>query len=125
MTRGSPQPESAPTPSPHPFSAKLIAQSLDFLAAQTQGNPDYILTLAQPLCIFLEAPSPSGGKFWSGIVMEIGLSMRWGKMASQGQVKHIPLRSCRQHNAVLELKHRALEKLAKGYVIAPHRTVLP
>jgi len=57
--------------------------------------------------------------------MEIGLSMRWGKLTSQGQVKHITLKACRQHNAVLELKHRALEKLAKGYVIDPHRTVLP
>jgi predicted DNA-binding WGR domain protein len=107
------------------FSAKLIVQTLDALAQHTQGNPDHLLSLPQFPRIALESPSTSGGKFWLGVAMETGISVRWGKTGTNGTVKHIPLSQCYADNPVLELKTRILSKLNKGYDIIPHETVLP
>lgn len=107
------------------YSAKLITQTLDTLAAQTHGNPDYLLTLQEYPRIALEAPSPSGGKFWIGAATENGLDIRWGKYGTAGATKHIPLAQCKQNNSVLELKTRSLGKISKGYDILPHDTQLP
>ncbi len=120
------QDAAAPSSSGHnPFSAKLIVQTLDALAQHAQGNPDHLLTLPQFPRIALESPSASGGKFWLGVAMETGISVRWGKTGTNGTVKHIPLSQCAQGNPVRELKTRILSKLAKGYDIIPHETVLP
>lgn len=110
---------------PHPYSAKLITQTLDALAIHTQTNPDHLLTLPDFPRIALEAPTASGGKFWVGSAMETGISIRWGKIGTAGTVKHIPISQCNQKNPVLELKSRTLSKLAKGYGIMPNETRLP
>lgn len=128
MTRNNAADQDAAVPpsSQHnPFSVKLIVQSLDSLAQHTQGNPDHLLSLTQFPRIALESPSSSGGKFWLGVAMESGISVRWGKSGTNGTVKHIPLSQCEQGNPVLELKTRILSKLNKGYDIIPHETVLP
>lgn len=120
------QGESIPQKTPvNPYGAKLIAQSLDALAVQTHGNPDYLLTLQEFPRIALEAPSSSGGKFWIGAATESGITIRWGKYGTAGTTKHIPLTQCKQNNSVLELKTRSLGKIAKGYDILPHDTQLP
>ena len=106
-------------------SISLISHSLNALAQQTQGNPDHLLTLPQFPRIALESPSSSGGKFWLGIAMETGISVRWGKQGTKGTVKHFPLILCERSNPVLELKKRAMSKLNKGYDLIPHETTLP
>jgi len=106
-------------------SIKLVTQSLNALAHQTQGNPDHLLTLSQFPRIALDSPSSSGGKFWLGIAMETGVSVRWGKQGTNGTVKHIPLILCEKSNPVLELKKRAMSKINKGYDIIPLETTLP
>ena len=129
MTRDIPaDPEDAAVPSParaNASSLKLIARSLDALAALTQNNPDYLLNLPQYPRIALEAPAASGGKFWLAAAMETGLSMRWGKLGSNGRVIHLPIGRCRKQNTVLELKARVLAKLRQGYDLIPHETILP
>ena len=67
----------------------------------------------------------SGATFWLGVAMDSGLSVRWGKIGTNGTIKHFALGKCRNNNPVLELKDRILGKLKKGYDIMPHETVLP
>jgi len=98
---------------------------LNALVPLTQNNPDHLLTLPDFPRIALESPSSSGGKFWVGVAMETGISVRWGKVGTSGTVKHFPLAQCEQGNPVLELKKRALSKVHKGYDIIPHETTLP
>ena len=107
------------------YSAKLISQTLDILSTHTRSNPDYLLALTQFPRIALESPSPSGGKFWLGVAMETGVSVRWGKLGTQGTVKHFPLTHCFDGDPSQELKRRVLEKINKGYDIIPHETILP
>lgn len=130
MTRDTAAVTDAAVPHIHPgtvnhSSIRLIEQSLGSLATHTQNNPDHLLTLPQFPRIALESPSSSGGKFWLGVAMETGVSVRWGKLGTNGTVKHIPLSRCEKGNPVLELKARILSKLHKGYDIIPHETVLP
>lgn len=129
MTRGNPaDPKDAAVPSSpqaNPYSVKLISQNLDVLASHTQNNPDYLFTLKEFPRIALQSPSSSGGKFWLGVAMETGVSIRWGKLGTQGTVQHLPLSRCQKQNPVLELKGRALHKLRNGYDIIPHETILP
>jgi predicted DNA-binding WGR domain protein len=108
-----------------PFSFKHISQYFDSLAAQSHNNPDHLLTLPQFPRVALESPSSSGGKFWLGVAMETGISVRWGKLGTNGTVKHIPLSQCRARNPSLELKRRILQKLDSGYDVIPHETILP
>ena len=72
-----------------------------------------------------ESPFASGGKFWLGVAMETGISVRWGKLGVNGTVKHIPITQCKNKNPVLELKHRLQNKMNNGYNIIPHETVVP
>lgn len=109
----------------NPYSIDLVEQYLSALASQVQTDPDYLLSLRQFPRIALESPSPTGGKFWLGVALETGLSMRWGKLGGQGTVRHVSARRCAQKNPVLELKKRVLQKLRSGYDIIPHETVLP
>lgn len=102
-----------------------ILQRLDQLTPAVQSNPDFLLQLPNFPKIALESPSPSGGKFWLGVAMETGISIRWGKDGAKGTVKHIPLIRCRNHNPVLELKHRFMDKMNSGYSIIIHETKLP
>ena len=90
-----------------------------------QNDPDFLLTLPEYPRIALESPSVSGGKFWLGVAMENGLSVRWGKMGTQGTLKHFPLDRCKNKNPVLELKHRFMSKINNGYTIMQHQTKLP
>lgn len=76
-------------------------------------------------CITLTSPSQSGGKFWQGIANEHGLTIRWGRIGTQGSTKHFPIAICQFHNPVEELKRRCLKKLHNGYDIDPHTTILP
>ena len=108
-----------------PFSFKLIKQYFDDLASHCHNNPDHLLSLPQFPRVALESPSPSGGKFWVGAAMETGVSIRWGKLGTNGTVKHIPLSRCAAYNSALELKRRILDKLDSGYDVIPHETILP
>ena len=121
-TAADPKDEAVPT---NTSSIKLVTQSLNALAHQAQGNPDHLLTLSQFPRIALESPSSSGGKFWLGVAMETGVSVRWGKQGTNGTVKHIPLSECDKGNPVLELKNRVMSKIKKGYDLIPHETTLP
>ena len=121
-TTADPKDEAVPT---NPPSIRLVTQSLNALAHQSQGNPDHLLTLSQFPRIVLESPSSSGGKFWLGIAMETGVSVRWGKLGTNGTVKHIPLSQCEKGNPVLELKNRVMSKHNKGYTLISHETTLP
>lgn len=102
-----------------------IIQRLDQIMAQVQSNPDLLLTLPEYPRIALESPSTSGGKFWLGVAMETGISVRWGKSGTQGTVKHIPIVQCKNNNPVLELKHRFMSKMNNGYSIIQHETKIP
>ena len=108
-----------------PFSFKLIKQYFDDLASHTHNNPDHLLTLPQFPRVALKSPSVSGGKFWVGAAMETGVSIRCGKLGTNGTVKHIPLSRCAARNSALELKQRILNKLDSGYDVIPHETILP
>ena len=90
-----------------------------------QANPDHILSLSQFPRIALEQSTPSGGKFWLGVPMESGVSIRWGKLGTRGTVKHIARSKCRDRNVARELLSRVLEKLHHGYNLIPYETVLP
>lgn len=102
------------------LTAPPVIQRLDQLIPSVQNHPDFLLTLPQYPRIALESPSVSGGKFWLGVAMENGLSIRWGKMGTQGTLKHFPLERCKNKNPVLELKHRFMGKMNSGYNIMPH-----
>ena len=108
-----------------PFSFKLIKQYFDDLASHTHNNPDHLLSLPQFPRVALKSPSVSGGKFWVGAALETGVSIRWGKLGTNGTVQHIPLSRCVACNPALELKRRILNKLDSGYDIIPHETILP
>lgn len=75
--------------------APPVLQRLDQLIPSVQNDPDSLLTLPEYPRIVLESPSVSGGKFWLGVAMENGLSVRWGKTGTQGTLKHFPLAKCR------------------------------
>lgn len=107
------------------LTAPPVLQHLDQLIPSVQSDPDFLLTLPQYPRIALESPSVSGGKFWLGVAMENGLSIRWGKMGTQGTLKHFPLQSCKHNNPVLELKNRFARKIKDGYTIIQHETKLP
>ena len=102
-----------------------ILQRLDQLIPAVQNDPDFLLTLPQYPRISLESPSASGGKFWLGVAMETGISVRWGKLGSNGTVKHIPAVQCKSSNPALELKNRLMNKMDNGYTIIPHETIVP
>lgn len=102
-----------------------IIQRLDQHIPAVQNDPDFLLSLPQYPRTALESPSASGGKFWLGVAMEIGVSVRWGKLGTNGTVKHIAIDQCKNKNPVLELKHRLLSKMSTGYTIIPHETVVP
>ena len=103
-----------------PLSSVWISLSL-----QSKGNPDFLLTLPEFPRIALESPSASGGKFWLGVVMESGVSIRWGRAGTAGTVKHFPLAQCKNNNPLLELKDRFMSKIGKGYNLNPHDTRIP
>ena len=105
--------------------APPVIQRLDQLIPSVQNDADFLLTLPEYPRIALESPSVSGGKFWLGVAMENGLSIRWGKMGTQGTMKHFSLNHCKNGNPVLELKHRFMGKMNTGYNIIPHETKLP
>lgn len=107
------------------LAAPPIVQRLDQLIPPVRNNPDFLLTLPEFPRIALESPSAAGGKFWLGVAMESGLSIRWGRAGTAGTVKHFPLAKCKDHNPVLELKHRFMGKINKGYNIIPHETKVP
>ena len=127
MTRGNPAAQDAAVPqtNTNPFTPKLIEQALDALSLHTRTNPDHLLSLKEFPRISLESPSFSGGKFWIGVAMETGVSIRWGKLGTQGTVRHFALAECRNNDPVRELKTRVLRKINKGYDIVPHETKLP
>ncbi|MDL2313821.1 hypothetical protein LJC36_02445 [Desulfovibrio sp. OttesenSCG-928-C14] len=70
-------------------------------------------------------PNPIRWKILAGRGHGARLSIRWGKLGSNGTLKRIPLAKCQDQNPVLELKNRSCGKLAKGYDLIPHETVLP
>jgi hypothetical protein len=107
------------------LTAPPVIQRLDQLIPSVQNDLDFLLTLPEYPRIVLESPSVSGGKFWLGVAMENGLSIRWGKMGTQGTLKHFALGQCKRNNPVLELKHRFMGKINNGYAIIPHETKLP
>jgi len=107
------------------LAAPPIIQRLDKLLSSVQNDPDYLLTLPEFPRIALESPSASGGKFWLGVAMESGVSIRWGRAGTAGTVKHFPLAKCKNHNPVLELKHRFMGKINNGYTIISHETKIP
>ena len=107
------------------LTAPPVIQRLDQLVPSVQNDPDFLLTLPQYPRIALESPSPSGGKYWLGVAMETGLSIRWGKHGTQGTVKHIPIAQCGGNNPVRELKRRFISKMNSGYNIMTHETKLP
>lgn len=82
--------------------APPVLQRLDQLIPFVQSDPDFLLTLPEYPRIVLESPSVSGGKFWLGVAMENGLSVRWGKMGTQGTLKHFPLDRCKNKSPLLE-----------------------
>lgn len=98
---------------------------MDQLTLTVQNDADFLLTLPEYPRIVLESPSVSGGKFWLGVAMENGLSVRWGKVGTQGTLKHFPLNRCKNGNPVLELKHRLMNKMNNGYNLNPQETRLP
>lgn len=102
-----------------------IIQRLDQHIPVVQNDPDFLLSLPQYPRIALESPSASGGKFWLGVAMETGISVRWGKLGTNGTVKHIPITQCKDKNPVLELKRRFMDKMNNGYNIMPHETKIP
>ena len=102
-----------------------IVQRLDQLIPSVQGNPDFLLTLPEFPRIALESPSASGGKFWLGVAMESGVSIRLGRAGTAGTVKHFPLAQCKNNNPLLELKDRFMSKIGKGYNLTPHDTRIP
>ena len=102
-----------------------VVQRLDQLIPSVQGNPDFLLTLAEFPRIALESSSTSGGKFWLGVAMESGVSIRWGRAGTAGTVKHFPLNQCKNSNPLLELKSRFMRKIGKGYNLNPHDTRIP
>ena len=102
-----------------------VIQRLDQLIPSVQNDPDFLLTLPEYPRIVLESPSVSGGKFWLGVAMENGISFRWGKLGTNGTVKHFPITQCKSKNPVLELKHRFMSKMNNGYNIVPHETKIP
>lgn len=64
------------------LTASPVLQRLDQLIPSVQNDPDFLLTLPKYPRIVLESPSVLGGKFWLGVAMENGLSVRWGKMGT-------------------------------------------
>lgn len=107
------------------LTAPPIIQRLDQLIPSVRNDPDFLLTLPEYPRIALESPSASGGKFWLGVAMETGISVRWGKAGTNGTVKHIAIAQCKNKNPVLELKHRFMDKMNNGYNIIPHETKIP
>jgi len=107
------------------LAAPPVLQRLDQFIPSVQNDPDFLLTLPEYPRIVLESPSTSGGKFWLGVAMENGLSVRWGKMGTPGTLKHFPLDRCKNKNPVLELKYRFMSKINNGYTIMQHQTKLP
>lgn len=107
------------------LTAPPVIQCLDQLIPVVQNDPGFLLTLPAYPRIVLESPSASGGKYWLGVAMENGLSIRWGKMGTQGTLKHFPLDRCKNKNPVLELKQRFMNKINTGYSIMPRETSLP
>ena len=107
------------------LTAPPVLQRLDQLIPSVQNNPDSLLTLPEYPHIVLESPSVSGGKFWLGVAMENGLSVRWGKTGTQGTLKHFPLDRCKNKNPLLELKRRFMSKMNSGYNLNLQETRLP
>lgn len=107
------------------LTAPPIIQRLDQLIPSVRNDPDFLLTLPEYPRIALESPSASGGKFWLGVAMETGISVRWGKLGTNGTVKHIPITQCKDKNPVLELKRRFMDKMNNGYNIILHETKIP
>ena len=107
------------------LTAPPVIQRLDQLIPSVQNDADFLLTLPEYPRIALESPSISGGKFWLGVAMENGLSVRWGKMGTQGTLKHFPLVRCKNNNPVLELRNRFARKINEGYTIIQHEPKLP
>ena len=104
------------------FSTKLITQSLTPLVKEASVHPASLSFNPQ---IALECPTGSGGKFWKGAATAHGIDLSWGRLGTHGNSKSISVAQCVQNNPVLELRDRALGKLAKGYDIIPHETKLP
>lgn len=128
MTRGSPTVQDDTAHGWYPvnqLAAPPIIQRLDQLIPTVQNDPDFLLTLPEYPRIALESPSVSGGKFWLGVAMENGLSVRWGKMGAQGTLKHFPLDRCKNKNPLLELKRRFISKMNSGYNLNLQETRLP
>lgn len=107
------------------LTAPPVLQRLDQLIPSVQNDPDSLLTLPEYPRIVLESPSVSGGKFWLGVAMENGLSVRWGKTGMQGTLKHFPLDRCKNKNSLLELKRRFMSKMNSGYNLNLQETRLP
>lgn len=102
-----------------------VLQRLDQLIPSVQNDSDSLLTLPEYPRIVLESPSVSGGKFWLGVAMEKGLSVRWGKTGTQGSLKHFPLDRCKNKNPLLEPKRRFMSKMNSGYNLNLQETRLP
>ena len=102
--------------------SQLITQALDPLIREAATAPARLSFEPQ---ISLQCPTPQGGKFWHGSATHDALTLWWGKAGTQGARKCIVKDQCRQGNPVLELRERALRKLAKGYAINQHETKLP
>lgn len=107
------------------LAAPPLLQRLDQLIPSVQNDPDFLLTLPEYPRIVLESPSVSGGKFWLGVAIENGLSVRWGKAGTQGTLKHIPIKQCKNKNPLLELKRRFMSKMNTGYNLNLQETRLP
>lgn len=107
------------------LAAPPLLQRLDQLIPSVQNGPDFLLTLPEYPRIVLESPSVSGGKFWLGVAIENGLSVRWGKTGTQGTLKHIPIKQCKNKNHLLELKRRFMSKMNSGYNLNLQETRLP
>lgn len=107
------------------LAAPPLLQRLDQLIPSVQNDPDFLITLPEYPRIALESPSVSGGKFWLGVAIENGLSVRWGKAGTQGTLKHIPIKQCKNKNPLLELKRRFMSKMNTGYNLNLQETRLP
>ena len=107
------------------LAAPPVLQRLDQLIPSVQNDPDFLLTLPEYPRIVLESHSVSGGKFWLGVAIENGLSVRWGKTGTQGTLKHFPLDRCKNKNPLQELKRRFMSKMNSSYNLNLQETRLP
>ena len=105
------------------FAISVIKQRLHTLDHKLQIDPDYLQKLPRIPAITLHKPTASGGKFWTGAIMQNGVHLHWGKLKTKGNIKLIT--DCIHNNRFLELTQRACRKIQDGYTIHSPDTYLP